>query len=161
MLKVQELSFNAFERYGRFLNPLDCGDPVGSKEDPLQFYPDRVLQQFGASNYVAFNPLVIQPRPLSFNVAEIHERTEEVFGGFTRDVCFHVAPAGAKTPPIEQFEVFRLPAGWWARLKRGVWHHGPFVIGHESTVGMVVLPPHTYTNDCHVVQLEKPIHISL
>jgi hypothetical protein len=161
MLQVKELTGATFETYGRFLNPYECGEPVGSKAEPLEFYPDRILQQFSASNYVAFNPLIIKPRPLSFTLAEIHRRTEEVFGGFTEDVCFHVAPAGDRTPPIDRFEVFRLPAGWWARIKRGVWHHGPFVTGNVATAGMVVLPPHTYTNDCYVVELDEAIQISL
>jgi ureidoglycolate hydrolase len=161
MLKVEELTVASFEPYGRFLNPEDCGDPAGSKDDPVQFYPDRVLQQFGASNYVAFNPLIIKPRPFVITLAEIHERTEEVFGGFTEDVCFHVGPAGDKEPPMDGFQVFRLPAGWWARIKRGVWHHGPFVMGDKPTTGMVVLPPHTYTNDCYVVELERDIKIEL
>ena len=28
--------------------------------------------------------------------------------------------------------------------------------GEEPTTGMVVLPPHTYTNDCYVVVLDEP-----
>ncbi|NLY29625.1 MAG: hypothetical protein GX047_03235 [Firmicutes bacterium] len=160
MVKVEELTVAAFQPFGTFLNPNDCGDPVGSKDDPVQFFPDRVLMQFSASNYIAMNPLVINPRPLVITHAEIHERTEEVFGGFTKDVLFHVGEPGSKTPPAE-YKVFRLPAGWWVRIKRGVWHHGPYVVGEEPTTGMVVLPPHTYTNDCYLVVLDQPINIQL
>ena len=159
MLKIEGLTVSGFAPFGTFLNPLDCGDPVGGKDDPLRFHPDRVLQQFFTSNYIAFNPLVIEPRPMVVEFAEIHERTEEVFGGFTEDVCFHVGPAKDFTAPVNEFRVFRLPKGWWARIKRGVWHHGPFVIGDKTTYGMVVLPPHTYTNDCYVVELDDGIKI--
>lgn len=161
MIKVEELSYKAFEPFGTFLNPTDCGVAVGGETGPLQFFPDRILMQFPTSNYIAFSPLVIKPRPLEITLAEIHENTEEVFGGFTRDVCFHVGPAGSRVPPVQEFKVFRLPAGWWARIKRGIWHHGPFVMGQETAVGTVVLPPYTYTNDCYVVELDKPIKIEL
>ena len=37
MIKVEELTAAAFQPFGTILNPNDCGDPVGSKDDPLQF----------------------------------------------------------------------------------------------------------------------------
>lgn len=152
-VKAEELSYESFSPFGSFFNPEDCGVPLGSDVGPVKFHPDRLIQLFEYSNMAAISCLVIEPRELVVNVTEIHLHTEEVFGGFTKDVFFHVGPAGSSEPDLSQFKVFRLPAGWWARIKRGVWHHAPFISGNESTFGIVVLPPATYTADCFVVDV--------
>jgi ureidoglycolate hydrolase len=163
MIKAEQLSHESFEPFGSFVNPLDCGNPLGGEGGSVLAYSDRILQQFTTSNYIAYTPLVIRPRRFEITVTEIHKNSEEVFGGFNCDMCFHVAPPweGDVIPPVSEFRVFHLPAGWWVRLKRGVWHHGPFVIGTDIAVGMAVLPPYTYTNDSSVVTLEEPIEIDI
>ena len=157
-VKVQELGED-FSSYGSYFNPKDCG-PALSGDGPVQFYPDRILGLFEHSNIAAFSALQLQPRDFKITSSEIHLHTEETFGGFTKEVLFHVAPAGGLEPNLNQVKVFRLPAGWWARVKRGVWHEAPFVVGSEATVGIVVLPPATYTHDCLVLNLPEPITIN-
>ncbi|HHY46483.1 MAG TPA: hypothetical protein GX506_04190 [Firmicutes bacterium] len=160
-IRIEELSLEAFSPFGTYLNPLDCGPALGARDDqePVRFYPDRILLLFEHSNIVSISPLVLEPREPVVSVTEIHTHTEEAIGGFTRDVVFHVGPAGNTEPDPGLFRAFRLPAGWWVRIRRGVWHHAPFVVGSEATVGIVVLPPATYTSDCHVVELEEGIAI--
>ncbi len=146
MLKIQELRAENFSKYGTFLNPLECGEPLGaSQDDPVRFYPDRIVLTFAASNVLAFSPIAINPRPFLITDIEYHEFTEELIGGFTEDVCFCAAPAGELD--VSKIEVFKLPAGWWVRFKRGVWHKAPYVLGDRPTVGLVGLRPHTYTAD--------------
>lgn len=159
MLQIKELSRESFAQYGTFLNPLDCGEPLdGSLDDPVQFFPDRMMLTFPTSNVLAFSPIVIRPRPMLITDIEYHEFTEELIGGFSEDVCFYAAPAGQLD--VGKIEVFRLPAGWWVRFKRGVWHKAPYVLTNRPTSGLVALPPHTYTADCHVVELAEPIAIA-
>lgn len=160
-MRVEELSGEAFSPFGTYFNPLDC-DPTlggGNGHGAVRFYPDCMLLLFEHSNIVAISSLVVEPRDLIVTVTEAHLHTEEAIGGFTKDVVFHVGPAGGTGPDPSQFRVFRLPAGWWVRLARGVWHHAPFVIGKEETVGTVILPPATYTADCRVVRLSEGLAI--
>lgn len=156
MLKIQELSENNFNKYGTYLNPLEKPASLGEDAELVQFYPDRMLQTFAASNFMALSPLIIKPRKLEIVDVEKHNYTEEVIGGFTEDVCFHVSPATDGAPDLSEIEVFCLPAGWWVRFKRGVWHKAPFVLADKSTYGLVLLPPHTFTNDCENVNLPSP-----
>ena len=159
MIYIEELSPEKFAEFGTFLNPVDCGSALGDDSEGILFFPDRMIQQFKLSTSIAISSLQIKPRALVITITENHRETEEVIGGFTRDVCFHVGPAGARIPAEEKFKVFRLPAGWWVRIKKEVWHQGPFVLGNDSTLGIVVLPPETYKHDCNLVKLEKPLVI--
>lgn len=156
MLEIQEIKEITFAKYGSSLDPLSgAKKPEDLGAERVLFFPDRMLQTFATTNLIAFCPLIIKPRELVIVDAERHSFTEEVLGGFTEDVCFHVLPAQDGGPDLEKMEVFRLPAGWWVRLKRGVWHKAPFVLGNKATCGTVVLPPHTYTNDCEVVEFSQ------
>jgi hypothetical protein len=156
-IKIEELGA-AFSLYGSYFNPNDCGSPLGEK-GPVRFYPDRLLALFEHSNFAAVSALKLEPRDFKITATEIHWHTEEIIGGFTKEVVFHVAPVNGSKPDLERLKVFRLPAGWWVRIKQGICHEAPFVAGSEATVGIVVLPPATYTHDCLVVNLEEPINI--
>lgn len=159
-LKVEELSEKSFSLFGTFFDPLNCGQDMDKGTSPLLFYPDRLVLLYENSNYVSVSPLIVKPRPLTINVTENHSYAEEAMGGFDQDVVFHVGPAGDKEPDPDQFRVFRLPAGWWVRIKRGVWHLGPYTVNDQQTIGTVILPPSTYTNDCRVIELNEEIKIS-
>lgn len=159
MIKMKKLD-SSFGKYGSFLNPADCGLPLGGEEGPVRFYPDRILQLFNTSNLLAFSVLELRKRPLEITSSEIHLDTEEVFGGFSQDVCFYVGPE-APEPSVEEFEAFYLPKGWWVRVKRRIWHQAPFVLGEEPAVGIVSLPPWTYNNDFELVELDEPVKIEV
>lgn len=158
-LAVETLSWESFSPFGTYLDPAACGPALGGETGPVRFHPDRILLLFEQGNLAAISPLALDPREPAVTVTERHLHTEEAFGGFTRDVVFHVGPAGDGAPDLESFRAFRLPAGWWVRLKRGIWHQAPFVLGPEGTVGIVVLPPATYTHDCQVVDLGEKMAI--
>lgn len=160
MLRVEKLTEDAFSPFGTFIDPQNLGAPVNDKDDPFLFFADKMIQQFSASNNIAVSPLVVKPRPFIISVTEKHEYTEEVFGGFNQDVCFHVQLDNNGKPDIASTRVFSLPAGSWVRLKRHVWHHAPFVLGENEALGTVLLPPHTFTNDCLVVSLKEQLEVN-
>ena len=68
--------------------------------------------QFSASNYVAMNPLVIKPGPFVITHAEIHERTEEVFGAASPKMSYSTSgnPAARHLLPSTESSGCR-PAG--------------------------------------------------
>ena len=114
MLKIQELRAENFSKYGTFLNPLECGEPLGaSQDDPVRFYPDRIVLTFAASNVLAFSPIAINPRPFLITDIEYHEFTEELIGALRKTSVSALLPQGVD---LSKIEVFKLPAGWWVRF---------------------------------------------
>lgn len=151
-IKVCELTPEAFEPYGSYVLPDQCDrEQAGT----ISFYPEQVVGLFEFSSMPAVDVLAFSKREFAIDVTEMHEHTEEIFGGFNTDVLFHVGPPSGKTPDVSRFKVFRLPKGGYARVKRNAWHHAPFAVGDERAVGVVILPPYTYTHDCFVVTLDE------
>lgn len=161
-LKVEQLSNEDFSPFGTYFNPKDCGKELGEKQnEPIKFYPDRMIALFEHSNFASISPLIIEPREFKINVTERHLHTEEVIGGFNNDTIFHVAKESGMEPNLKEFKAFYLPAGWWVKIKKGVWHQAPFTVGNQETVGIVILPPATYSNDCYVVHLKTVLEIEV
>jgi hypothetical protein len=158
-LKAERITAANFEEFGSILNPYDCGEPLGLENKAIRFYPDRMPLSFSGGSVISICPLILEKRPMEIDFTEIHEFCEEVIGGFTEDVIFHVGPV-SEVPDFSNFRVFHLPKYHFSRLKRKVWHGGPFVINAPRTQGWVLLPPYTYTNDAKVVTLKVPIKVA-
>lgn len=158
-IKAQELTAETFAPFGSFFNPL-LADENGSPKDPIRFYADRLPIFAEHSNHLALSALVLEVRPKVVDVTEYHRNCEEVFGGYAVDTVFHVGLLDKnEEPDIASFKAFILPKGHWARVKRMICHHAPFVMGSERGIGLVILPPFTYTVDCVVKTLEEKIII--
>lgn len=156
-LKVQELTAAAFEPYGSFVNVHE-----GFSDDVISFQPDRMIQCIGAPALDSLCTIRINPRPYTLTVTEYHEHCEEVFGGYSVDMLFHVGLLGADgKPDPDTIRVFRMPAGTFCRVKRYTLHHAPFVCDDKAADGIVLLPPATYTIDCKVLSYDAPIEIEL
>lgn len=164
-IKVLELTDEAFAPYGTFVLPEKCdNNPNECDKDPnefVSFYPEKIVALSEFSNMPALSVLAMSKRELAIDITEIHEHTEEIFGGFNTDIVFHVAVPSGKKPNPEEFKVFRLPKHGYVRLRRKVWHQAPYSITDERAIGIVILPPYTYTNDCFVVKLREKITIDL
>ncbi len=157
-LEVNQLSKLAFKPYGSYMFP----DQVDlNQAGQIAYYPDQIVSVFEASSMVSISLLFLEKRDFSFDIAEYHQKTEEIVGGFPQDVLFHVALPSKKAPQGEDFKVFRLPAGGFVRFKRKVWHHAPFPTESGRIHGIVILPPFTYTHDSFVIQLENKVEIKL
>jgi len=158
IIKTLTLSEEAFAPYGSYML---LEDSDKDKASQISFYPEKVVGLFEFSNMPSVSVLAFSKRDFVIDVTERHEHTEEVFGGFTTDTIFHVAAAGSTVPDPSQFKAFLLPKGGYVRVKRNVWHHVPFVAAGERAVGVVILPPFTYTHDCIVVNLDEKIQIEV
>ena len=157
-MKVQELTTESFAPYGSFINLYE-----GYSDAEISFIPDRMLHFIGAPALDSLCSLKLKYRQLNLTETEYHENCEELFGGYAVDTIFHVGlltPNGK--PDLDSVKVFRLPAGYFCRVKRKVLHHAPFVVKPDQVaVGLVMLPPATYTIDCQVLKFEEPIPIEL
>jgi ureidoglycolate hydrolase len=157
-IKTLALSEEVFAPYGSYML-LDESDK--DKTARISFYPEKVVGLFEFSNMPSVSVLAFSKRDFIIDVTERHEHTEEIFGGFTTDTIFHVAAAGGAVPDPSLFKAFLLPKGGYVRLKRNVWHHAPFAVADERAVGVVILPPFTYTHDCLVVKVDERIQIEV
>ncbi|GEM_PF-1744601 len=157
-VKVKELTAEGFAPYGSFINLYE-----GYSDADISFIPDRILHFIGAPALDSLCSIRLKYRKLSLTETEYHENCEELFGGYSVDTLFHVgllSPDGK--PDLDSIAVFCLPAGCFCRVKRKVLHHAPFVMHpDEIAVGVVMLPPATYTIDCKVLRFEEPIQIEL
>ena len=154
------LTLEAFQEFGTYLNPFDCGEPL-NPGSPFEYYHDRLPLTFSGGNHVTLSVQTIVQRPLTFSVSEAHDFTEEIFGGFNADTAFHVGPA-TDTPEIDKFIAFVLPKYYWVRVKRKVYHDAPFIKGNEQKVyGWVLLPPFTAFNDSREYKLKEEVKIIL
>lgn len=154
-VEISELTQEAFEPYGSFINMHD-----GFSDDEISFQADRMLQLIGPSGLSSLCTIRIQPRPMQLTVTEFHNDCEELFGGYSVDMLFHVALMDKEgKPDYDTVKVFRLPAGTFCRVKRKVLHHAPFILDDRSADGLVFLSPSAYTIDCHVLNFDEPIDI--
>ena len=157
-LRALELTHDAFQEYGSFLNPFDCGEPL-NPGSPYEYFHDRLPLTFAGGNLITLSVQTIVQRPMIFSVTEAHDFTEEVFGGFYTDTVFHVGPP-TDPPQLEKFKAFILPKQYWVRVKRKVYHDAPFILGDEKKVlGWVLLPPFTAFNDSREYQLKEDVKI--
>ena len=155
-LKVQELTQDSFAPFGSFSDV-----QAGYGDEIISFMPDRMLQYIGTPALDSISSIRIQHRPLIVDVTEYHNGCEEVFGGFNCDLVFHVGLLGRdQKPDFNSFRLFRLPRGYFARVKRMVLHHAGFVLNqNDVATGIVLLPPATYTIDCTVLPVEPKIKL--
>lgn len=156
-VKAQALTQDVFEPFGSFVLPQSVDAGVSS----VDYRPDQLVSTFAASNMASLSVLRLAQREFCTEIAEMHEYTEEILGGFQNDVVFHVAAPTIGKPEPKEFVVFRLPAYGFIRLKRKVWHHAPFPVNQGMVQGVVILPPFTYTHDSIVIRLDEKIEISL
>ena len=154
-VKVQNLTAEAFEPYGTFINIHD-----GFTDETISFQADRMLHYIGSPALDSLSTIRIRPRPFQLTVTEYHIDCEELFGGYESDTLFHVGLLGDDgKPDLDTIAVFKMPAGTFCRVKRRVLHHAPFVLGSEAMDGIVLLSPAAYTIDCHVLEYDTPIEI--
>ena len=159
-LKAKKITSENFTEYGTILDPYNCGEPI-NPGSLFPYYNDRMPLTFAGGSIVTLNVQIYKIRPFEFDLTEAHDYTEELFGGFTEDVVFHVGPASVGEPDFSKFEAFILPKYWWVRLKRRVFHEAAFLINGQETLGWVILPPYTAYNDTRLYSTGKPIKIIL
>jgi len=153
-VKIDKKDFN---KYGIFLNPYDCGEPV-NPGDTFPYFNDRLGLRSPDGSAINLSILVCKKRLFEFDITENHFKTEEIIGGFNEDVVFHVASRN-NNPDISKFKAYILPRFCWIKLKKGVFHHAPFVIDADEAMGWVFLPAMTINNDAKIYNLEEKIEI--
>lgn len=157
-LKAKKMTPENFAEYGTFLDPYNCGEPI-NPGTPFPYYADRMPITFAGGSLMMLNVQIIKKTAIEFETTEAHDFTEELVGGFDKELVFHVGPANPDGPDFSKFEAFILPPNFWIRLKRGVYHEAPFLINGEETLGWCILPPFTAYNDSRLYDTGEPIKL--
>jgi len=155
MSKIQDLSLEAFEKYGTFANMINP-DKTKLGAEPIEFYRDMIQIDLGSATAASCSICRVLERPLVVDVTEYHSACGEGILPLDSDALIHVGPA---TPngeiPLDEIEIFRVPKGTLVSLRPGVWHHAPFAHGSEEANVLIILPERTYANDCVVYDIPE------
>lgn len=151
-VKIEELSFEAFDEFGTFKNMINPNTEVFGA-DPVTFYRDMVQQDMGVKTVTSFSICRVLPRELEINISEYHSHCGEGILPLDNDILIHVAPGAPNEElPVDKMRVFRVPQGTMVALKPGVFHHAPWTINDKVANTLIVLPQRTYANDCIVIE---------
>lgn len=145
-IKIQTLTFENFQKYGRFAQILNPVTPCIGKQ-PVLFYRDII--QLGSVSPLSFSNTVVFPTELLVNILEYHTATGEGFMLLDGDaiICVGIATADGEIP-IDELEAFYVPKGVMMYVNAGVWHYAPYPVNNKPINSLVILPERTYANDC-------------
>ncbi len=160
-LQVETLTPSAFAPFGTVVEiPSREADAGGTGWN--WWGETTLLEADTRPNGVGF--LQLQPRPLSFDWAERHLRSEETLVPLIEDCLVYVGPPDhlddpERLPALDQFHVFRIRQGQGAKLRKGVWHGVPLAIDKPATL-MVLLLEGTGSSDNYLVRFtDRPVLI--
>ena len=162
IVKVKELTRENFAKYGDYVDLLaPNGVKIGN--EPIEFYRDMIQMHLGDGSVLpSFSICKVDNRPAVIDVTEYHSYAMEGNIPLDGDTYMHFAKATPTSePPLDDFEVFRIPKGTLVVAKPGVWHHAPFAVDTAPVHTLVILPERTYANDCIVVELKKKDQIKI
>lgn len=152
-VKIQQLSREAFSKYGEYVQILRPDEEFKSGVD-FEFFPDLLQTR----SYIKGNPSFclghFNKREMVVTESEYHDYACEIQFPIDGDVVFHVAPANNGTLEPEAFEAFLVPKGTLICMKPGVWHYGGYAVDKDSVNCLIVLPERTFMKDAVVVKHE-------
>ncbi len=151
-LKVEELSFEAFDEFGTFKNTINPSTEHFGV-DPVTFHRDMVQQDMGTKTITSYSVCRVLPRDYEINISEYHSHCGEGILPLDNDIIIHVAPGAPNGElPVDKMRVFRVPQNTMVSVKPGVFHHAPWTVNDKVANVLIVLPGRTYANDCIVIE---------
>ena len=160
-LQAECLSPDVFAAFGRVVSrPLD--DPEARGKGWRWWSEIASLTGDGRPWGVGY--LDLEPTTLRFDWAERHMETQEAVFATSADLLFYVGPADhlddpARLPSLDDFRVFRVPAGNGVILDKGVWHGAPLA-AERPTAALVLLLKGTGRQDVTVERfVDTPVEI--
>lgn len=154
-VKPKQLTLENFGKYGSFvrLSKVSAENFFRLGKPPIEYFPDLIsLNIDGKILGVSIGHIL--PREMKITLTEHHDDSEEGILPLDGDILIHLGcPTGDDLPPSEN-EVFEVPRLTFVRLKRGVWHHAPFVMeGGKAVNYLVLLAERTYHHDCEIEEI--------
>jgi ureidoglycolate lyase len=160
-LRVEPLTPGSFEPFGEIIAaPSRSPDASGPG---WQWWGETTLLT-GDGRAWGIGHLALGAAELEFDWAERHMRTKEVVIATSGDLLVYVAPAlhpdePSRLPPLDDFRVFRVPAGVGVALAAGVWHGAPLAAGDRGAA-LVLLQEGTGREDVTMVRFaDSPVTV--
>jgi ureidoglycolate lyase len=159
-LRARDLSADSFAPFGRVIE-LPGRDPDATGPGWRWWAETQLLEGDGRPWGVGY--LDLEPTEMRFDWAERHLHTVEAVLATSADLLLYVGPGDLEEPPhlppLEEFRVFRIPAGRGVVLDRGVWHGAPLAAGKRAPALVLILEG-TGRDDVTVVRFEdRPVAI--
>ena len=155
-IKAQPLSYEAFRRYGSFINMLDDEGMAKASFNPAGFFPDMIELNFGTTTLPCVCCCSVKKRDKNvIAFMEFHQYTSEGLLAIDADVIIYVGAAIRGQMNPETLEAFILPKGTFVKLNPMVIHGTQFPINTEDAHLLCLLPQRTFYNDCVVKRIEN------
>ena len=151
-IPVQELTHEAFYRYGSFHNMTNAAELKDAHSDN-EFAADLLSLDLH-DEIASFSIARVSPCEMTIKAYEYHCHTCEGILPLDGDCIIFVGPSSWNPSP-ENLEAFRVPRGTMVRLNLGVLHGRQFCCGKEPVNVLIVLPVRTYANDCVFIELPE------
>lgn len=147
-IKAKPLTHEAFRLYGCYRDLYDIEPMRRTPPGDSGFYPDLVAMNLANSTLPAacVAKARLQPRNIVSGL-EYHRYTAEGLLPLDGD-CLIFAGRACKGFDLDQLEAFVVPRGVFVKYNPGVIHGAQFAIRDEWVRILVILPEHTYDNDC-------------
>ena len=160
-IPARPLTENAFRVYGSCADLMRPENSV-SNGQAKKFFRELCILGLGRETNAAFSTLKVRKVPPIVEATEFHAACGEGLFVVDGDVVMHVGPPTAnRTPPLDDFEAFVVPAGTFVSLRPGVWHYEPFALTNDVVCVIIVLPERTYANDTCFVELSSEDRIEI
>jgi ureidoglycolate lyase len=160
-LPIQKLTAEGFAPFGQVIGqPTRAADAEGPG---WRWWGETALLAAESRPY-GIGYLDLRPAELRFDWAERHMRSAEMLIPTGGNCLVYVGPPDhpddpGRLPPLERFQVFRVPYGQGVLLDAGVWHGAPLALDKPLNV-VVLLLQGTGATDTSVVRFtETPIEI--
>jgi len=156
IMKPKELILENFRKYGSYVKLSEASSPCFFKigKPPIEFFPDLLSLDLDGKA-LGISLCQVQPRQGKIDLLEHHNRTEEGILPLDGEVFLQLGgPTEGEVPP-RNIELFRIPNLTFISLKRGVWHHAPFVADNKAVNILILLAERTYHSDCELKEITK------
>ncbi len=151
VLKVQELSPEAFSSYGMVL---DVENKEPTMEEPIFTFWDG-LAEMDIKGKTTIALLEVNPREPVFSKLERHVLTEEVFFAMDDVIILVGSPTpGQDLPDPETVRAFKLKGGKGIFLKEGAWHWIPYPLKGKARL-LVIFRKGTPQEDLEIKDLKE------
>ena len=157
MIKVNELTKNNFEAWGKFISADEQNN----------------LQRYDGFNYVGNIAVAHINSPLSFSILEplereivlvqmeSHKETSEICVALENECLFFVAADKNGFPDEENIKAFLLKAGDTVIYNPSVWHWVPFATKNRSCKQLIIYKDQTGKNDFYAHKLSQPVRAEI
>ncbi len=147
IIKVQDLTREAFRLYGDFRSLDDLGGNLKGEPGDAEFYPDLLQLNLSGTTLPSVCVAKVKEREKIISFLEYHKYTAEGILPLDGDCIIYVGRSwkGFHTGYVE---AFRIPKGTFVRLNPGTIHGTQFTAkGAKEVTILILLPEHTFDND--------------